>query len=60
MYVLRVIGTLFGMARESTRPVLRDLGGRELIVAVPLATLTIGLGVFPGLLLALFNERSER
>ncbi|MBA2633303.1 MAG: NADH-quinone oxidoreductase subunit M, partial [Chloroflexi bacterium] len=34
---------------------MADLGGRELAAAVPLAILTVVLGVFPGLALGLID-----
>lgn len=44
------------MGKAVTLAAPGDVTGRELIVAVPLAVLTVLLGVLPGLALNLFNE----
>ncbi|CAN5258821.1 NADH-quinone oxidoreductase subunit M [soil metagenome] len=52
-FTLRVIGTLFGGTPDPRWAGIGDLSGRELTATVPLAVLTLALGVFPGLALSL-------
>jgi NADH-quinone oxidoreductase subunit M len=52
-FTLRVIAAMFTGDVDERRGSLRDLDARELTAAVPLAVLTVVLGVFPSLALGL-------
>ncbi len=52
-FTLRVITGMFTGEPDARWKGVSDLGARELAAAVPLATLTLVLGVFPGLALSL-------
>jgi NADH-quinone oxidoreductase subunit M len=52
-FTLRVIGTLFGGTPDPRWAGIGDLSGRELTATVPLAVLTLALGVYPSLALSL-------
>jgi len=52
-FTVRVIAAMFTGEVDERRPGLRDLDARELTAVVPLAVLTVALGVFPGLALGL-------
>ncbi len=52
-FTLRVIGTLFGGTLDPRWTSIDDLDRRELVAAVPLAVLTVALGVYPSLALSL-------
>ncbi len=54
-FTLRVISSMFTGEPDARWTGMADLGGRELAAVVPLATLTVVLGVFPGLALGLIN-----
>ncbi|HEX2185361.1 MAG TPA: NADH-quinone oxidoreductase subunit M [Chloroflexota bacterium] len=55
-FTLRVIGTLFGGTLDARWTTISDLRRRELTSAVPLAVLTVALGVYPSLALNLSDE----
>ncbi|MDQ3708742.1 MAG: NADH-quinone oxidoreductase subunit M [Actinomycetota bacterium] len=52
-FTLRVIAAMFTGELDARWKGMSDLGGRELAATVPLAILTVVLGVFPGLALSL-------
>jgi NADH-quinone oxidoreductase subunit M len=52
-FTLRVIAGMFTGELDARWKGVRDLDGRELAAAVPLATLTVVLGIFPSLALSL-------
>ncbi len=54
-FTLRVIASMFTGELDARWKGMADLGGRELAAAVPLAILTVVLGVFPGLALGLID-----
>jgi len=55
-FTLRVIGALFGGTLDARWAAIGDLSRRELAATVPLAVLTVALGVYPGLALSLTDE----
>ena len=55
-FTLRVIGTLFGGTLDARWAAIGDLSRRELAAAMPLAVLTVALGVYPSLALSLSDE----
>jgi NADH-quinone oxidoreductase subunit M len=52
-FTLRVIAAMFTGELDTRWKAMTDLGGRELAAAVPLAVLTVVLGIFPSLALSL-------
>ncbi|MDQ3028722.1 MAG: NADH-quinone oxidoreductase subunit M [Actinomycetota bacterium] len=52
-FTLRVIAAMFTGELDARWKGITDLGGRELAAAVPLAVLTVVLGIFPSLVLSL-------
>ena len=54
-FTLRVITAMFTGELDPRWQGIRDLDGRELAAAVPLAVLTVVLGIFPSLALSLFD-----
>ncbi len=54
-FTLRVITAMFTGEPDPRWQGIRDLDGRELAAAVPLAVLTVVLGIFPSLALSLFD-----
>jgi len=54
-FTLRVISSMFTGELDARWKGMADLGGRELAAAVPLAILTVVLGVLPGLALGLID-----
>jgi len=52
-FTLRVIAAMFTGELDERWKGVRDLDGRELAAAVPLAILTVALGIFPSLVLGL-------
>ena len=55
-FTLRVVGALFGGTLDARWAGIPDLNWRELLAAVPLAVLTLALGVYPNMALDLANE----
>ena len=55
-FTLRVIGALFSGTLDPRWTAIGDLRRRELVAAVPLAVLTVVLGVYPSLALSLSYE----
>jgi NADH-quinone oxidoreductase subunit M len=55
-FTLRVIGALFGGTLDPRWASTPDVNRRELAAAVPLAILTLALGVYPSLALSLTDE----
>jgi len=55
-FTLRVVGTLFGGTLDARWAAIGDLSRRELAATVPLAVLTVALGVYPSLALSLSDE----
>ena len=54
-YTLNVVGLLFTGQVNPKWSVIPDIGSRELAAALPLAALTVAIGIFPGPALKLVN-----
>jgi NADH-quinone oxidoreductase subunit M len=59
VYVLRLVqDTLYGACRDGNQ--VPDINGRELVILLPLALAALGIGLYPGPLLALLQEPVSR